>query len=147
MEADPGGGGAERGTAAAATERWPKEEEEGANDSGGGGLDEKRNLLVFLARRLSPLSRHFDPRCPRVLSRLRKSLASAVYTQKKISFKIIYTPTGRSSHGGARHGRRAPHGQRDEEDDQVQRQERAEDDEETWAPVSYDIRNGRGTKF
>ena len=54
---------------------------------------------------------------------------------------MLYILTKGNYQRGARHGRRAPHGQRDEEHDQVQRQERAEDDEETWAPVSYDIRN------
>ena len=42
---------------------------------------------------------------------------------------------------GARHGPRAPNGKREEEDDQVQHQERAEDNEETWAPLTYDIHN------
>ena len=55
------------------------------------------------------------------------------------SFYVTLTTEGNYQRG-ARHGRRAPHGQRDEEDDQVQRQERAEDDEETWAPITYDIR-------
>ena len=47
------------------------------------------------------------------------------------SFYAILTTEGNYQRG-SRHGRRAPNGQREEEDDQVQRQERAEDDEETW---------------